>query len=256
MVPVTEEEKKSPLYAYYLRDMAPVPEARYAEATAPVDPEKALKFQDMNLLFDEGYLPVERGCCSLPDGTATLANLTPMPGVTPEMFDWWFAWHGLEPLRYKLWNHDDHYYCLTRNPEISRDASLPMKARYRNTCHDVEENTGMGPEKILIHFRDPADVGFDWEKLAAFKGTIVCAGDEHNPVFMCHFLRPVPGGSELRTRFWMGCSIIDGRPVKVIPDGAVFPLEPARGLLMHNIKEFTNLAAILPELYEKYRDKF
>jgi len=28
------------------------------------------------------------------DGTGYIANLVYMPGVTVDMFDWWFAWHG------------------------------------------------------------------------------------------------------------------------------------------------------------------
>ena len=138
-------------------------------------------------------------------------------------------------------------------------SSRPRSVRTYSTrrgIHDVVEDTGLGPEKIAINFRNPADVGFDPEKLKDFNGTIVCAGNEHNPVFMCRFLRPVEGGCELRTRFWMGYSIIGGKPVKVIPDGTEFPIEAAMGLLMHNIKEFTNLAAILPEIYAEFHDKF
>ncbi len=33
------------------------------------------------------------------DGTGYIANLVYMPGVTVDMFDWWFAWHGLGEFR-------------------------------------------------------------------------------------------------------------------------------------------------------------
>ena len=49
---------------------------------------------------------------------------------------------------------------------------------------------------------------------------------------------------------------INGKPVKLIPDGVEFPLEPVKALLMHNIKEFTHLASILPEVYGEFKDKF
>ena len=81
-------------------------------------------------------------------------------------------------------------------------------------------------------------------------------GNEHSPTIMCHFVRPVEGGCELRTRFWMGYGVINGKPVKLIPDGVEFPLEPVKALLMHNIKEFTHLASILPEVYGEFKDKF
>jgi uncharacterized protein YprB with RNaseH-like and TPR domain len=45
--------------------------------------------------------------------------------------------------------------------------------------------------------------------------------------------------------------------VKALPDGMKFPtLEPVKALLHHNIKEFTNLAAILPEVYAEFHDEF
>ena len=256
MVPITEEERNSALYKYFIRDMVAPDPKRYEEVQEPMDPLSALAPADMNKLFDDGYLPGEIGYCRLPDGTGTLANLTKMPGVTPEMFDWWFAWHGIEPMRYKIWNHDEHYYCKTQNMDKALNKSLSLKERYWDTTHDVEEDVGMGKEHLLINFRNPADIGFDPEKLKDFKGTIVCAGNEFSPTIMSHFVRPVPGGSELRTRFWMGYCVKDGKPQKAIPDGVEFPLEPVKALLMHNIKEFTNLAAILPEVYAEFSKDF
>jgi hypothetical protein len=39
---------------------------------------------------------------------APLFVLTQMPKVTPAMWDWWFAWHGSEAQRYKLWHPRAH----------------------------------------------------------------------------------------------------------------------------------------------------
>lgn len=257
-VPVTDTEKNSPLYKYFLLDMAAPPAENYKKAETPLDPVKAHRATDLNKLFDEGYMYGEIGYTQFEDGTAMLANHTLMPGVTPEMFDWWFAWHGLEPLRYKIWCHDEHHQAITRNPEKARDSSLSMKERYWDTVHDVKE--AMTPEgpvlNITINFRNPADIGFDKEKLKTFKGTIVCAGNEHAPVIMVHFVRPTDGGAELRTRFWTGWGVRDGKPFKMLPDGAKIPTDGIKELLMHNIKEFTNLAAILPLVYAEFKDLF
>jgi len=256
LVPVTEEEKNGPLYKYYVRPMVEAPQERYNMADKPSDPSMGLLAEDMNRLLDPGYLPIEVGFCQLPNGCAMLANLTPMPGVTPEMFDFWFAWHGIEPMRYKIWNHDDHYYCQTRDLEKALDKSLSLRDRYRDTTHDVEEDCNMGKERIVINFRDPADIGFDPEKLKSFDGTVVCAGNEHSPTIMVHCIRRVPGGCELRSRFFMGYNVVDGKPHKMLPDGVKMPLEPVQALLRHNIKEFTNLAAILPEVYNEFIGEF
>ena len=75
---------------------------------------------------------------------------------------------------------------------------------------------------------------------------------------MCHFLRPKADGQgyELRSRFWFGYHVVNGKPEKLLPDGVQFPLMAVQALLAHNIKEFTNLAAILPEVYAEFIDSF
>ena len=266
-VPVTDAEKNSPYYKYFIREMARGDAEKYAQIKkGPSDPANALPVQDMNRLFEDGYLPCEFGYCRMPDHTLTVANLTDMPNVTVEMFDWWFAWHGLDPMRYKMWDPEDHYYCLSRNPEQAKNDALPMKARYWNTVHDVTEDASgfqeLGtkqrkPGKIAITFCRPEEIGFDPEKLRHFDGTIVCAGNEKSPTIMCHFVRPTNTGCELRTRFWFGYCVRDNRPVKCkIPPPRILPISQVQGLLAHNVKEFSNLAAILPEVYEEFHDQF
>ena len=256
LVPITEEEKNGPLYKYYVRPMIEAPKERYNMAELPSDPSMGLLAEDMNKLLDPGYLPIEVGFCNLPNGCAMLANLTPMPGVTPEMFDFWFAWHGVAPMRYKIWNHDDHYYCQTMDMDKAMNKSLSLKERYWDTTHDIEEDCNMGKQHIRINFRNPVDIGFDPEKLKNFDGTVVCAGNAESPTIMVHCIRRVPGGCELRSRFFMGYNVVDGKPHKMLPDGVTMPLAPVQALLKHNIKEFTNLAAILPEVYNEFIDEF
>jgi hypothetical protein len=100
-----------------------------------------------------------------------------------------------------------------------------MKERYWETTHDgMDARTPDGPIlNITINFRNPADIGFDKEKLKTFKGTIVCAGNEFAPVIMVHFVRPIEGGSELRTRFWTGWGVRDGKPFKCCLTAPRFP---------------------------------
>ena len=257
-VPITEEQKSSPLYKYYVLPMAEADPAKYADVACPADPASADSPLEMNRLFDPGYRPLELGYCNLPDGTAMLANLTPMPNVTPEMFDFWFAWHGAGPLRYTIWNPHQHYKAESMNMDRAMDKSLSLKERYWDTTHDIIEDCGNGPQHLFINFRNPADIGFDPEKLKDFDGTIVCSGNEKAPVIMCHFLRRAPDGNgyELRSRFWMGWHVVNGKPEKFLPNGFRLPLDGVKSLLMHNIKEFTHLAAILPDVYAEFHEEF
>ncbi len=54
----------------------------------------------------------------------------------------------------------------------------------------------------------------------------------------------------------MGYGVKNGKPHKMLPDGFNMPLEPVQALLRHNMKEFANLAAILPEVYNEFIDDF
>ena len=96
----------------------------------------------------------------------------------------------------------------------------------------------------------------DAKKLKNFDGSVVCSGGPESPTIMVHCIRRVPGGCELRSRFFMGYNVVDGKPHKMLPDGVTMPLAPVQALLKHNIKEFTNLAAILPEVYNEFIDEF
>ena len=260
LVAVSDEVKNGPLYKYYQMEMKAPDPSRFAVLAAPADPAKAQTPFELNKLFDPGYMDMECGFCQLPDGGAMLANITDMPNVTPEMFDFWFAWHGLADGRYTIWDREDHYHAISREPEKGNDRSLSMKERYWDTTHDVFEDCGLGPERIIINFRNPADIGFDPEKLKDFKGTIVCAGNEESPCIMCHFLRPKEDGNgyELRSRFWFGYHIVNGK-VELHPmlhAVGQFPIIPVMLLLAHNIKEFTNLADKLPMIYEEFHEEF
>ena len=48
----------------------------------------------------------------------------------------------------------------------------------------------------------------------------------------------------------------NGNIVKGLPDGVRLPEEVTKGLFAHNIKEFSNLAAILPDVYRENKDLF
>ena len=103
---------------YYLPIMPPDPVAMQVINSGSQDPDKTLAIDHINDLFKPGYLPVEMGYSMMPDGSAVIANYVRMPGVTPEMIDWWFCWHWIAPpsvpegngnLRYKIWNPKEHW---------------------------------------------------------------------------------------------------------------------------------------------------
>ncbi len=264
-VPLKEEDKKKSYYKYYEQDLAPFDPAKMEKMRKGLTPDKALPFKDRNKLFDPGYFEDEVGWCVMPDGTGYISNLTKMPGVTVEMFDWWFAWHSLDDLRYTIWDPEDHYYARTMNRARALDPDLSPRERLWDTTHDILEDTGLGPEGLYINFKNPGDLGYDVSKIGTEAcGTIVTGKGfgkgqpplASPPTIMTHFVREIEGGIELRSRFWMGWTYENGRDVKALPDGIFMPPMGPMSLGMHNVKEFTNLAAILPKVYAEEKDNW
>ena len=266
-VPVSDSDKKKSYYKYYLQPMAEPPAERLnAVKEEPGDIKDALHIRDRNKLFELGDLPGTFGWWRFVDGTTVLANQTFFPGLTGEMFDWWFAWHPIDRLRYAIWDSEDHFDVYLDDKAHTLDFSLSMRERHWGSVHNIWEDIGLGGTDMLrIAFTRPSELGYDESKIdtEACNG-LVCAnvrvigsGERPDvPVVMTHFLRPVPGGSELRSHFWFGWQIENGEPVKSIPDGVSIPAAPNTMLLRHNVIEYTNLAAILPSVYAEEKDNW
>lgn len=252
---LTPAERAKPYAKYFYQPMAPVPE----EITAvldkgPIDPGLATPIERRNDLLKPGYLPVEIGYCLMPDGSGFVAMLTKMPGVTAEMLDWWFAWHGLEGLRYKIWDPDDHYDVFVAEEDLEHrlDPRLSYRERNWDTTDMVNEDVGTGAMDLYISFMSPEDFGYDMNQfkppnaLTAINANLGLREPRTPMVTFTHLAREIPGGIELRSRFWLGWNIINKQPVRVAEK---VPLELVRGLAYHCTKEYTNLAAILPQVY-------
>lgn len=264
-VPVTNQDREKSYFKYYAEDVYCGEQEKYDMISKePGDNSKALHIKDRNDLFLPGDLPGEFGWWMMDDGTALIANKTFFPGLTGEMFDWWFAWHPIDRLRYACWDNEDHYDVYLDDPAKALDMTKSMRERHWGSVHNIWEDIGTGqPDLLRIHFEKPSVLGYDESKVdTKVCNGLVCAnvqilgsGDQPDiPVVMTHFLRPAEGGSILRSRFWFGWQIIDGKAVKCIPDGVQIPSVGPVCLLNHNVKEFSNLSKILPSLYEEEKD--
>ena len=267
---LTAEEKTKPYSKYFYRRPASPTLERVAAMDKPMDPSKALPIERINDLLNPGYHAVEAGWCILPNGAGYIANHTPMSGVTVDMVNWWFAWHSLEDLRYKIWWPDGHFGISLSERDRAKvlDPNRSMTQKFQGITHFVIENVG-GPcaEKIAISFMNPEDVGFDMSRFKSpHVGTIAAANgvslmlnpppgvpNFKSPAFMIHFIREIPGGIEFRTRFWLGCHILNKKPYLLLPTGVRLPEIVPRGLAIHNVYEYANLASFLPEIYKEQK---
>lgn len=258
-VGVSKEEKALPYYPLFERNMVQAPAEKMALIGIP-SPVPAVPFEERNRFLqgtDREYCQIGYGVAE--DGIGFVCNETYMPGVTSEMMDWWFPWHSVgSDLRYKIWDPEDHYFARANNAAYVCNPAVPVSQKTWNVDHYIMEDIGNGPSFLRLQFKRPRDFGYD-ESIIGTKSceSLVCAiGAGDCGAAMTHKWIPCQSGILFSSRFWIGYALREGRIVKALPEGASVPLEVPCGLFAHNIKEFTNLASILPEVYAANKENF
>ena len=188
----------------------------------------------------DGAVALEVGFTVAPNGTGFVANSTFMPGVTAEMFDWWFGWHSVGPdLRYKIWDKEDHYYARAMNPDYVLDPAVPNREKTwgGHPRYPGGHRPGAGsPEADLP--QAPSDLGYDMAKIGTPPAPLwsVPPGVSQVAAVMTHKAVEEPGGIWLKSHFWMGYGMDEqGRLVKLPRREPLFRRWPP-ALFGHNIK--------------------
>ena len=251
----------SPYALFFRPAMAPLPaHVREALLTGGVAHELLPPVARAAQMQNAGYWSVETGYTLAPDGSARVFVLTEMPGVTPAMWDWWFAWHGSHAQRYKLWHPRAHVHVAWADGRSDLDHYVGRLSR-------VVEYVGPSRLNLTIRFVAPSSLGFDEPLLAARGETAICArgaiaGTPMETGWLVHHVRPVAGGSEMRSRFWLGGENVRPRALpgrlgtlvgRAASRLAPIPAAQAADLLVHCAQEMNHLAAILPELHAAFR---
>lgn len=253
-----------PYAKYWKPEMGPLPEpATQAILTGPEASELGFAHEQASKLLEPGYLPLETGYTRLSNGQVFVAVLTRMPRVSGEMIDWWFAWHGVEKERYKLWHPRAHMQASFKTP-LHDKPGLTDRQQYVGNVSYVDEYIGRSSQKIAIAFQTPEDNYLDEAQFQRAKvSTAVCARIADASKRFCfgrliHLMRDTAHGCEMRSRFWLGdveISALRKRGVvnRVLGSRAVASRiatpEMGRDLLVHCAMEMQHLASFLPDLY-------
>jgi hypothetical protein len=263
----TDEHRVGPLARFWKPDMAPLAEpVRAALARGAVAAPLLPKLEEVQSLLAPGETPLEDGLGRAEDGAMVVAVRTPMPDVSPAMIDWWFGWHGDCAARYRLWHPRAHVYAAWGEPSVrAGDLGGTARAPYVGRVSFVDEYVGSRFCHVAIEFVPPAVFGVTPAALPdSADETLVCARIHalDPPVdagWLVHHVRRVPGGAEMRSRFWLG-----GRHATVRggwPGRMVSPLarrvarvseRMATELLVHCAEEMAHLATFLPTLHAAF----
>lgn len=257
-VGTSKEEQQLSYYRFFEKDLAAIPEEKLEILRKGASERISVPFESKNLFLageDNGFCQTGYGV--MDDGTGFVCNTTYMPAVTSEMFDWWFPWHSVgSDLRYKIWDPEDHYFARADRVDYVCDPKVPMNQKTWGVSHYIMEDVGPGPEFLKLNFKRPKDFGYDETIIGTdpCKSMVCAIGESSCAAAMTHKWYPYRDGTMFCSRFWIGMGAVDGKIVKTLPEGVRIPEFVPKGLFAHNIKEFTNLAAILPQVYEENKD--
>lgn len=252
------------LQPYLSRPLSPpAPEVSAAIEAGPMDPGRIVPLAAIDRLLDPAPLAVETGWCFGADRIGHVAVRTEMPGLSAEMVEWWFDWHPRDPDRYRLW-HPRAHRDNSLEPAVTRGAKP-----HWGTVHHPVEDVGTGVVRARIAFQPPSALGFSGDVLADPNvATIVCGyvGDDTRRLrhsVLAHVFLAGGEGLVLRSHFWLGAAIRPylpaplASPIAAALDNRVvrrlsLPRDLPRALATHCAEEFANLAALLPELFERF----
>jgi hypothetical protein len=270
-----EVDYAQPYASFFTPEVAPV-QAHVTEALANgrVDAKHGYTVEDAARRMSRvGYEEMETGYTALEGGRILVSVFTHMPGVTAEMWDWWFAWHSTETARYKLWHPEAHYYSGVGD-DRSTNLELSDRERYRGNVSYVDEYLGEDASPLTVRFFDPAKLGFEekpGETVIAARGGFSTA-----PIgfaWLVHQVRPVSDGCEMRSRFFVNdtrvlpipAASVTSRRGRVLTTGlgrlAAPVIRRAGGakvdhfgprMLKHCAEEMNHLARILPSLHAAF----
>jgi len=248
------EDFDAPHAKFFDENMANLP-AHVLEALekSPFESGKLPPFDEAVNPANKGYEDIETGFCVQKNGEIRVAILTEMPRVSPEMWDWWFGWHGSRDNRYKLWHPKAHL--------AARWADGKDDENYIGRTSVIVEYIGKSLEHASISFVAPTEIGINLPNDDVF----ICArvGYSKYPLdfgWLLHQVRATEKGAEMRSRFWFG-----GEHIKVRGNGAisnaaskllqkVVPAQQqrAKDLLIHCAEEMNHLARFLPKIYKEF----
>jgi DAPG hydrolase PhiG domain len=258
-----QADQTTPYARFYDEKITPV--AMYISKAlndSPYSQDRLLPLEKASFLMKKGYFEVENGYTIAADGSIRVAVLTSMPNVSPQMWDWWFGWHGNRANKYKLWHPKAHQSAEWQ------DGNQELEG-YIGRVSMIEEYIGTRLEKANIQFISPTELGFDAQELAdKSRVVVICArvGYTHLPLnhgYLVHQIRATEGGAEMRSRFWIGGPHIQIRYKGWLPNLLSKGLQKvhrvskkqAIDLLTHCSEEMNHLAAFLPQLYAQYHQK-
>ena len=259
---LTQEELNHPLATYWFKRQFPDQSVIDALEGGPLKPDQVLMWDQRHKLVNRRSEPAPNGWAVFPDGSAYVAVNTFFPGATADMLDWWFEWaQREEDIRYKIWYPGAHYAML-QAPTPNAPVYQNPKA-YWGTSRFPVEDVGVGVSRLRLDFVAPSEFGFDElpEGSTMLAVRVGLPNGLLKTTDMIHYVSPVEGGVEMRSRFWIardfeamsgGAGLAALLADNVVVKRILMPENLPQELALHCANEYAQLASFLPQVYATY----
>ncbi|MGI9598521.1 MAG: DAPG hydrolase family protein [Acidimicrobiales bacterium] len=253
--------------ADFRRPMGSIPDRVQAAIDRGARTADASTFADPNRLLDvtAGGDGLGDDVVRLPSNELVVACLTEMPGVSSQMWDWWFSWHSYTSDRYQLWHPQDH---VAASLAEDRRHVESIRARWVGNTSYVDEYIGGEMQKLAIRFVEPASVGLDPARVDRV-GVAICARtvlrrERLAAGWLIHLVEDTADGCRMHSRFLLGDAtseipLIGPLLTRIAGSARVrakrLPDRVGLALLLHCSQEMNHLASILPELHARFGDE-
>ena len=260
-VPLREGAEKTSYYKFII-PVEPLPEEiRNLIKNGKGKKGEGIELAERTVLQSEKDCPQKPGYFPLKGGGMMIHSIVEIPNITPQAGAWWAAWHGLDPVRYAIWDPEDHYDVKMSEEDRARilNPTIPDDEKmYGVTHHILEAFDGDEPSELTMQFLNPFEYGYD-KSLYKTKVSenILCAKALLNgkvPVFVTELVRWDDGVRHVHVCFWLGYEIKDGKAKCKVPPFVKIPENLMQLLMTHNYKEFIHLNKVLPDVYAQEKD--
>lgn len=256
-VPVKKTPKNEQYYKFFLESVQKItPQTQNMILSSGGKKGEGIEVQDIGKIITSERIPLKPGYYPLQGGGHLVHSQVPLPDLTPDMISWYMIWCGFDPLRYAIWDPEDHY-----NMELSAedkmmllDKNVPYIERLYNKTVVVTESFDRDtPVKISMKFLNPFEYGFDKKYLGTNNCKYMFLAEAKIigiiPMYMCEVFKEINGKLENHLYFWFGYKLKNNVPEYAFPKFFKFPKILFQKLMGHNYKEFSHLNHILPPLY-------
>ena len=251
-------------YKYYLEEVSPLSvEEKNMIASAKGAKGEGLEPEDRAKIQSGQTYPSKPGYYRLKKGGLLVHSVVPIPHLTSEMMEWWAPWHSMDPLRYAIWDPEDHYDHKLDEEGWKRalDPDIPPLEKLWGATHTLLESFDRDePQQLSMTFQNPFECGYSREVYGtADCRYILCASSVMNgkiPVFVTEIFREIKGIMHVQLYFWIGYALENGEVRCRIPRFIKIPEQIAQKLMTHNYKEYHHLDKILPRVYAEEKDNW